>query len=980
MKKLVLDAVLRFTLAIGLALPTAITKASLLAAAAGDGHSITYPPTSVSAQAGPDPFPSEMSTYYTWPVKENSPARLQASVSGGSGFFSFNWYRIPGGTYYGSVGSETWLGSGNPYLFTVPTEGYGWWQFKVVVTDLVTGETKSAETGFHVLPDPPNRLDPDGNPPTVNPVLWVPRDSFPNNVVPQPIIDHLNRSLRRIQAGYFDIFGKAFRMNLLEVIVSTKSEYDLYGGDRASPYYADIVMGQAIQEATTKVRAIPYTRQVLILAWGAGGWAGAWGPDIPMAGIGEWGIVAATGARIPTLEPDVGWQIWEMGKFDPNAGTIAHELNHNIGWDDPHDFCLEMPQTPLEIAMAKALPWLYETMTDTKNPTVSITNPVDGAVVSGTIIVSVTALDVDSGIDAVVLTIDDYWFDVSTTPPYTFSVDTTKIGHGLRRLTAIAYDRAGRIAEAEIRVKVQNQLPSCPNTYPQDSGYVCYYDGIGFSGDYLGTMIDPPQILAADGTFGFLMQHDFGTDEIAFGKSERISGMWRARVNFLEGWYKFIIQADDGVRFYVNAELILDEWQDQVAIFEPVVWLSGYTDIKVEWYQNLGGAHLKIRWQPVTPPVPSVNPASWSAPACGGSTTVSLSTGSGCSWTASSNQGWLTVNPASGTGSATLTLNASSNSTGSTRTATVTIWGSGWSAIVHVTQPSCQQNLLFFEDFEDLAGWSRTGLWHIRDIPSCFTCTPNLQGRFAQYAREDRCSYDEGRRTRGILTSPAIKLESNKDYVLRFDYAIHVEYNHRATRDRAYAQMRLGRETRPGRISWGSWKTVWSRSSRNPSPECDTFRFQFNTSRSNQVQIRFVFDSVNALANDHPGWAIDNVTVFPAEFLPAGLDVATEFLEDEELEDLGEVVFLVYNAPNPVMGLSTTFVVEGVEAELIRVEVYNLWGNLVFAGEAIGNELTWNTLDLSGRLVANGVYLYIAQVKVGDTWVPSPVEKLLILR
>ncbi len=564
--------------------------------------------SSVSAQAGPDPFPSEMGTYSTWPAKENSPARLEAHVSGGSGSYTFDWYRIPGGSYNGAVDSKTWFGSGNPYVFALPDEGYGWWEVSVTVTDLVSGQTKTSETGFHVLPDPANRLDPDGDPPTVNPVLWVPKDSFPDNVVPESMIDQLNRSLRRVQAAFFDVYGKTFRMNPLKVIVSTKSEYDLYGGDRTFPYYDGIVMGQAIDEAEDVVGCVPYTRQVLVLAWGAGGWAGAWGCDRPIAGVGEWGISSASGMQIPTLAPDAPWWLiapdlpmWNI-MFDPNAWVIAHEINNSIGWNDPYAPFMDTPHTPLEIAIGRDLPWLYETMSDTEDPTVSIVSPADGTVVSGTITVSVDASDADSGIDAVVLTIDDCWFGVSTTPPYSFSVDTTEIGHGPRRLTAIAYDKAGRIAQADIHVRVHNELTSCPDTYPQDSGHVCYYDGIGFSGDYLGALIDPPHILATDGSFGFLTRHDFGTGEIAFGKSEGISGVWRARINSPEGWYKFVIQTSDGVRFYVNEELILDEWQDQDARLEPTVELSGTTNIKVEWYTNRGHALLEIFWQPVSPP------------------------------------------------------------------------------------------------------------------------------------------------------------------------------------------------------------------------------------------------------------------------------------------------------------------------------------------------------------------------------------------
>jgi len=70
----------------------------------------------------------------------------------------------------------------------------------------------------------------------------------------------------------------------------------------------------------------------------------------------------------------------------------------------------------------------------------------------------------------------------------------------------------------------------------------------------------------------------------------------------------------------------------------------------------------------------------------------------------------------------------------------------------------------------------------------------------------------------------------------------------------------------------------------------------------------------------------------------------------------------------------------GVEAEAVRVEVYDLTGRLVWKAEALGNELVWHTEDLTGLSLANGVYLYIAYVKVDGEWIRLEPQKLVILR
>ena len=85
--------------------------------------------------------------------------------------------------------------------------------------------------------------------------------------------------------------------------------------------------------------------------------------------------------------------------------------------------------------------------------------------------------------------------------------------------------------------------------------------------------------------------------------------------------------------------------------------------------------------------------------------------------------------------------------------------------------------------------------------------------------------------------------------------------------------------------------------------------------------------------------------------------------------------------PNPVQDVHTTvFTALGVEAEEIKVEVYDLTGRLVWKGEAEGNELPWDTRDLTGLPLANGVYLYLVYVKVEGEWIASNVQKLVILR
>jgi VCBS repeat-containing protein len=280
---------------------------------------------------------------------------------------------------------------------------------------------------------------------------------------------------------------------------------------------------------------------------------------------------------------------------------------------------------------------------------------------------------------------------------------------------------------------------------------------------------------------------------------------------------------------------------------------------------------------------------------------------------------------------------------------------------------------VFYEDFEDISGWIRTGLWHTCSDACSWGCQAKLIGKYAHYAKPGTCSYDTGTTTSGTLTSPIISIPKNTTLTLQFDYARYVENYTRDSRDLTYVQIRLGTDR-----TWGSWRTIWSRSSRNSSPECGTFTYTFQTRRDTRLQVRFIFNSVDRYNNNFPGWAIDNLIVRVPETAPAALEV-TDIGDD--VDNIVPETITVYNYPNPVKDVhTTTFVVEGVDAELIRVEIYDLTGKLVWQGEGSGNELTWHTEDLTGLPLANGVYLYKVFVKVGETWIASDVRKLVILR
>jgi hypothetical protein len=99
---------------------------------------------------------------------------------------------------------------------------------------------------------------------------------------------------------------------------------------------------------------------------------------------------------------------------------------------------------------------------------------------------------------------------------------------------------------------------------------------------------------------GFL-DHNWGdgspTDTLP---RDHFSSRFERRVHFDAGRWRFVLSGDDGVRLWVDDDLIVDEWQDQVSTFKSQVDLDeGEQELKLEHYENLGAALVRLSWEQV---------------------------------------------------------------------------------------------------------------------------------------------------------------------------------------------------------------------------------------------------------------------------------------------------------------------------------------------------------------------------------------------
>lgn len=98
---------------------------------------------------------------------------------------------------------------------------------------------------------------------------------------------------------------------------------------------------------------------------------------------------------------------------------------------------------------------------------------------------------------------------------------------------------------------------------------------------------------------GDTLWHDWGSGgpDPTF-PADNFSSRFVRNAYFTCGTYRFHVFADDGVKFWVDNVLRLDQWRDQVASYDVDLTLSsGAHSLKVEHYENGGGAAIRLTWE-----------------------------------------------------------------------------------------------------------------------------------------------------------------------------------------------------------------------------------------------------------------------------------------------------------------------------------------------------------------------------------------------
>ncbi|MBI4381274.1 MAG: peptidoglycan DD-metalloendopeptidase family protein [candidate division NC10 bacterium] len=120
-----------------------------------------------------------------------------------------------------------------------------------------------------------------------------------------------------------------------------------------------------------------------------------------------------------------------------------------------------------------------------------------------------------------------------------------------------------------------------------------------FSGAYFATkeLTGAPTLVRCDDPIDF----DWGGGAPpGLLSSDHFSVRWTKTVSFAAGTYTFTTVSDDGVRLYIDGTLVLDNWTDHPPTSDTATrtLTGGEHQIKLEYYENTGGAVARLSWAP----------------------------------------------------------------------------------------------------------------------------------------------------------------------------------------------------------------------------------------------------------------------------------------------------------------------------------------------------------------------------------------------
>jgi hypothetical protein len=202
-----------------------------------------------------------------------------------------------------------------------------------------------------------------------------------------------------------------------------------------------------------------------------------------------------------------------------------------------------------------------------------------------------------TGDDGVRLYIDgqlkiDQWVNQPATT-YNVNVNLPAGNHEIR----LEYYQFAGPAQARLIWGILN--PSCSQTVAADHWRGEYFNNMNLAG--------AASMVSDDGA-GFLNFNwgGAGPGSVCNLFADHFSARWTRTVNLGAAVYRFTVTGDNGVRLWIDNQLKIDRWTDTVGTNTADVQLSlGNHEIRLEYFENVGGAAASLSWAPLPPAPPS---------------------------------------------------------------------------------------------------------------------------------------------------------------------------------------------------------------------------------------------------------------------------------------------------------------------------------------------------------------------------------------
>lgn len=168
-------------------------------------------------------------------------------------------------------------------------------------------------------------------------------------------------------------------------------------------------------------------------------------------------------------------------------------------------------------------------------------------------------------------------------------------------LTGTSYSDTGLASSTTYtyQLKAVNSAGSSAAVSASATTQVAIGNGTGLLGEYYDNMdFTGTRVLRTDARINF----DWTTGSPVAGIGvDTFSIRWTGQIQALySNTYTFFTTSDDGVRLWINNQLIINNWTDHApTVDQATIALSANQkyDIRLEYYENGGGAAIKLEWE-----------------------------------------------------------------------------------------------------------------------------------------------------------------------------------------------------------------------------------------------------------------------------------------------------------------------------------------------------------------------------------------------